>query len=233
MKRLIFIFLTLALLFSDNLFAQRKDFQSEFYFGASAGGSFTKIDFLPSVPQASKIGLLGGVAVKYISQNHLGLVTEVNYLQRGWKEEFDPESDFSYSRTLNYIEIPFMTHIYFGNRMRFIVNLGPQISYLLSENHDMSQALADDIEARKEGYPDSKIGYQYNSISEMQKFDYGLLGGVGIEIQTAIGNFDIEGRYYFGLGDLFTSRRSEETYYFGRSAHRLIEGKLTYYIKIR
>jgi hypothetical protein len=157
---------------------------------------------------------------------------EANYSQRGWEEEFDPESGFSYNRTLNYIEIPFMTHVYFGNKTRFIINAGPQISYLLSENHEMSQALSDDIDARREANPDRTIGYQYNPFSEMQKVDYGLVGGMGIEIQTGIGNFDLEGRYYFGLGDIFTSRRSENAY-FGRSAHRLIEGKLTYYIKIR
>ena len=96
----------------------------------------------------------------------------------------------------------------------------------------MSQALADDLEARREANPDLPIGFQYNPISEMQRVDYGLVGGVGMEVQTGIGSFDLEGRYYFGLGDIFTSRRSENAY-FGRSAHRLIEAKLTYYIKIK
>ena len=36
MKRILFIFLTLALLISDNLFAQRDNFLGEFYFGAGA-----------------------------------------------------------------------------------------------------------------------------------------------------------------------------------------------------
>jgi hypothetical protein len=232
MKRILFIFLTLALLISDNLFAQRDNFLGEFYFGAGASALATRVDFLPSVPQTLKIGVSGGIAAKYVSQRNLGLIVEANYSQRGWEEEFDPESGFSYNRTLNYIEIPFMTHVYFGNKTRFIINVGPQISYLLSENHEMSQALSDDIDARREANPDRTIGYQYNPFSEMQKVDYGLVGGMGIEIQTGIGNFDLEGRYYFGLGDIFTSRRSENAY-FGRSAHRLIEGKLTYYIKIR
>ena len=232
MKRILFIFLTLALLISDNLFAQRDNFLGEFYFGAGASALATRVDFLPSVPQTLKIGVSGGIAAKYVSQRNLGLIVEANYSQRGWEEEFDPESGFSYNRTLNYIEIPFMTHVYFGNKTRFIINAGPQISYLLSENHEMSQALSDDIDARREANPDRTIGYQYNPLSEMQKVDYGLVGGMGIEIQTGIGNFDLEGRYYFGLGDIFTSRRSENAY-FGRSAHRLIEGKLTYYIKIR
>jgi len=77
------------------------------------------------------MGIHGGMAVKYISEKHLGLIAEVNYSQRGWTEEFDPTDGFSYNRRLNYLELPIMTHIYFGNKIRFIVNIGPQISFLL------------------------------------------------------------------------------------------------------
>jgi hypothetical protein len=51
--------------------------------------------------------------------------------------------------------------------------------------------------------------------------DYGLAAGIGMELKTGIGVFDLEGRYYFGLGDIFTSRRSEQAY-FSRSASRVI-----------
>lgn len=232
MKRLKLALLALTFLITNNLFAQRELFTGEFYFGAGAGASAASIDFLPSVPQTKKIGFFGGVAAKYVSQKHLGVIVEANYSQRGWEEDFDPESGFSYNRTLNYLEIPFMTHVYFGNKTRFIFNAGPQLSILLNDSQEMSQALADDLEARREANPDLPIGFQYNPISEMQRVDYGLVGGVGMEVQTGIGSFDLEGRYYFGLGDIFTSRRSENAY-FGRSAHRLIEAKLTYYIKIK
>ena len=55
MKRILFIFLTLALLISDNLFAQRDNFLGEFYFGAGASALATSVDFLPSVPLTLKI----------------------------------------------------------------------------------------------------------------------------------------------------------------------------------
>ena len=69
---------------------------------------------------------------------------------------------------------------------------------------------------------------QYSPSDALKKIDYGLTGGVGLELETGVGNLNLEGRYYFGLGDLFESRRS-----LSRSAHRLIEAKLTYYIQIR
>ena len=89
--------------------------------------------------------------MKYISEKHLGLIMELNFVQKGWREFFDPEQqpDFAYQRTLSYLEVPFLTHVYFGNRVRFIFNAGPKISFLLGENHEMSSALADDLAAKR------------------------------------------------------------------------------------
>ena len=65
----------------------------------------------------------------------------------------------------------------------------------------------------------------------MKRFDYGLLGGLGMALKTPIGDMDLEGRYYFGLADLFSTRKTDKTY-LSRSAHRMIEGKLTWYFKM-
>ena len=215
-----------------SLYSQKKVFDNELYIGVGGGAYASSVDFVPSIPQNQKIDFFGGVSAKYITQNHLGLIIEANYSRRGWEEEYDSESDFSYSRTLNYLEVPFMTHIYFGDKARFIINVGPQISFLLNDKQSMSSALASDVEARQAVDPNAPIGVQYSPFSELNRFDYGIVGGVGMTLQTGIGNFDLEGRYYFGLGDVFESRRSKNSY-FGRSAHRLIEAKLTYYIKAR
>lgn len=215
-----------------SLYSQKKVFDNELYIGVGGGAYASSVDFVPSIPQNQKIDFFGGVSAKYITQNHLGLIIEANYSRRGWEEEYDSESDFSYSRTLNYLEVPFMTHIYFGDKARFIINVGPQISFLLNDKQSVSSALASDVEARQAIDPDAPIGVQYSPFSELNRFDYGIVGGVGMTLQTGIGNFDLEGRYYFGLGDVFESRRSKNAY-FGRSAHRLFEAKLTYYIKAR
>ncbi|MDR2815977.1 MAG: PorT family protein [Proteiniphilum sp.] len=223
----------LVFLSAAPLHAREKDpFKNELYLGAGVGGLFSKVDFVPRVPQVYKQGVYGGISAKYISEKYLGLIMELNFAQRGWKEEFDPSStDFSYSRTLNYIEIPFMTHIYFGRKARFIVNAGPQVSLLVGDNQKMSRALSDDVDSRRADNPGTRIGMQYEGMYELKRIDYGLVGGIGMEFKTGVGDFDLEGRYYFGLGDVFTNRRSEEAY-FSRSASRMIEAKLTYYIRI-
>ncbi|WP_286849229.1 MULTISPECIES: porin family protein [unclassified Proteiniphilum] len=231
MKRF-FSIVSVILMCSSFIYAQKETFKSELYIGAGGGVASSSMDFVPGIQQKLNIGFHGGIAAKLISEKHLGLIGELNFAQRGWKEEFDPELGFDYSRTLNYVEVPFMTHIYFGNSFRFIINVGPQISFLIGDKQKMSQALADDLEARRSASPDARIGVQYSPRSEMSVVDYGLIGGAGVALKTPIGDFDLEGRYYFGLGDLFTSRRSENAF-FSRSAHRAIEAKLTYYVKIR
>ncbi|MGI6074428.1 MAG: porin family protein [Fermentimonas sp.] len=215
-----------------SLSAQQNNFEKKLYVGVNAGATAAKIDFMPSVPELFKYGVVGGVSAKYISEKYLGLILEVNFSQRGWKEDFTEEPELSYERTLNYIEVPLMTHVYAGSKnVRFIFNAGPQVSFLLSDNSAMSESLAQRLQEQKESNPDTRYGYQYRPIGEMNKVDYGIVGGMGVELNTAVGTFDLEGRYYFGLGDVFTNRRNKQAY-FSRSAHRLIEAKLTYYFRV-
>lgn len=232
--------LSIVLLFffcTGQLFSQKKEFKSQLYIGIGGGALISSVDFVPAVLQKSRYGIVGGVSAKYISEKSLGLLLELNYAQRGWKEDFPSESGFAYNRTLNYLEIPMMTHVYFGKKFRFIFNAGPQIGFLIGNSDKMSYALAADVDKKRREKPDARIGIQY--VSELQKFDYGLIGGTGMEFQTGIGNFALEGRYYFGLGDIFQSRKttgsvtSDPKGNFSRSAHRIIEAKLTYYINIK
>lgn len=231
MKRfLLFSLIFLSPLFS---FAQRNSFTKELLIGVGGGINVNSIDFLPHIAQSFNSGMQAGLSAKFISQKHLGLIAEVNFSQHGWKETFNTEQDFSYSRTLNYIDIPFMTHLYFGDTFRFFVNAGPQLGLLIGDKQNMSNSLSEDIAARQAANPDKKIGFQYAPISNMIRFDYGIVGGLGVELRTLLGNFDLEGRYYFGLSDIFTNKKTDANYFFARAAHRMIEARLTYYIKLR
>jgi len=228
MKR-IFVFFTIffvVVLWAD---AQKNTFKPELYIGAGGGYMFAKVDFQPKVSQVMKNGVVGGISAKYISEKYLGLLVEVNFAQRGWKESFDANSDYAYTRTLNYLEIPLMTHVYAGNKVRFIFNIGPQIGILLGSSSDMSQALKEYVDVQtasaEEGEPIPEQRYDEAN----KKFDYGIIAGTGLQFKTGIGDFDLEGRYYFGLGDVFNNTVSD---YYSRSAHRVIEAKLTYSIKI-
>ncbi len=117
--RKISIFLCIFL-FSANLFAQPSSEKPEIYFGTTQGISASMINFSPSVNQGMLLGYNGGLIFRHITEKNVGLQVELNFFQHGWKE-----TDSIYSRRLNYIELPFMTHIYFGNKSRFFFNIGP------------------------------------------------------------------------------------------------------------
>ncbi len=219
MRKLILVsFLSLIVCASAS--AQKKDFENQLYVGASCGALISSVDFVPNVFQEINFGMTAGVSAKYISQKHLGMILEVNFAQRGWQEEFQAGTNLAYSRTLNYLEIPIMTHIYFGEKARFIINLGPQVSFLLGDKENANTNFINQ----------NPQGTQYKEIEH--RFDYGLIGGLGMEVNTPIGSFDLEGRYYFGLCDIFDNKRETDIQKFSRSAHRVIEAKLTYYFKL-
>jgi hypothetical protein len=59
-----------------------------------------------------------------------------------------------------------------------------------------------------------------------KKFDYGIAGGIGLEFShRKLGHFMIEGRYYYGLGDMYDNSKRGK---FGRSANQTLMIKLTY-----
>lgn len=222
---------TLVMIISlGSTFAQKKIFDKEYYIGFNGGGMSSSIDFQPSKSQITNLGIQGGVTAKVITENHLGLQLEVNYSQKGWSEEFEPESDYEYTRTLHYVEMPFMTHIYFGNKTRFVINAGPQIGYMFGDATSMSNSFKKYLEDMTAISPDEPAIAQYNS--QLKRFDYGIAGGAGMELKTGIGNLQLEGRYYFGLGDIFENRKSKNNI-FNRSANRNIIVKLTYFFQVK
>lgn len=204
-------------------------FQSDFSIGVGGGITLNKVDFVPRILQTYKKGFWGGISFRYISENHLGLQAEINLSNRGWKEDWtQTDSTYLFSRSLNYLEIPVLTHIYFGKNSRFFVNIGPQFSYFLGDQKNMNAPLSTYIKKQKQAFPDNpNIAAQYNEVQK--KLEYGLAGGMGMEFRSGIGYFDLEGRYYFGLSDIFNNRKADA---FSRSAHRMIEAKVTYFFPI-
>lgn len=215
MIRYLFLIASLLFLSIGNGQAQNNSFKQELAVGVSFGMNFSSISFAPKVNQKMKQGYQGGVTLRWITENHLGLQAELNYAQQGWQEAFEEQPEYKYSRTINYIELPFLTHIYFGgNRCKFFLNLGPKIGYALSES----------TESNLNGAEPNRNNMQHDMPVE-KKFDWGLCGGPGLEISTGIGHFLLEGRYYYALGDIYGSQKKDP---FARSASQTIGVKLTY-----
>lgn len=195
-------------------------FRQELAVGASFGTTFSRVSFAQTrVPQTMKMGYTGGLTLRWLTEKNLGLQAEVNFVQQGWNEKFEDQPQYYYKRTLNYVEVPILTHIYFGNkRVRFIFNLGPKVGWFLNES----------TEENLNGASPNTENTQHDMALE-RKFDWGLCGGPGLEIRTGIGSFLIEGRYYYALGDIFNSHNED---YFSKSSSQVISAKITYLLPI-
>ncbi|MDE5875999.1 MAG: PorT family protein [Muribaculaceae bacterium] len=179
-------------------------------FGVKGGAGVSRVFFNPSVRQKLKVGGTAGVTFRYIEEKYFGLIAECLWTQRGWKENFDKfqKLPYKYERTLNYIQIPVMAHIYFGRRGRFFFNAGPEVGIFIGES---SKSNFDPWHT--EDLPDFPNRNRTNSQMTMkasQKFDYGISAGLGGEFNiNRIQSVCIEARFYFGLGNIFPSARAD------------------------
>jgi hypothetical protein len=206
--------------------AQSTEFRPEWSFGLNAGATLSSIGFLPRVPQTLLVQESGGLTARYVSEKNCGLQIELNYTLRGWKERADTVSHFNrYSRSLAYIELPVLTHFYFalGKRTRMVINLGPQIAYNVGERE-----LEKELIAPPAGGEPMVPAYYDANYRVGNKFDYGIAGGLGMEVRTGIGNFVLEGRYAYSLSDVFNNTRGD---LFQSSHNQVIGIKLTWMLR--
>lgn len=231
MKIRFLIPLVLTMLSVGTANAQR-EYSPNFSIGGRAGATLSSVAFTPEVHQSMIQGVTFGVTARYTEEKIFGLIAELNITQRGWKENFarDEAPQFQYSRTLTYVQIPFLTHIYFGSRkVKGFFNLGPEVGFVIGESIKSNF----DYHNYK-NIPDFPQGYrtneQLNKAIE-NKFDYGIAGGAGIEFFINRRNsILVEGRYYFGLGNIFKDSKRD---FFAASRGSSIEITLGYFFRLR
>ena len=183
--------LILVLIFvSASLYAQARLDKPEMYIGANLGVTESMINFSPAIPQGFLMGFNGGVVFRYIAEKNVGIQAELNFSQRGWTE-----SSGLYSRQLNYIELPFMTHIYVGRKNRFFFNLGPKISYLISERVILNSTI-ESVDAQ-------------HVTSVEHPFDYGLCTGLGMLFNIKGRIIQLDTRANYSLSNIFADTKRD------------------------
>lgn len=203
-KSILSLLLAALFLCVGNLAAQTL-YSANIALGVKGGVNFSRVEFTPSVAQSMIAGGNAGITFRYIEENHFGFIIEANWEQRGWKEDFE-DKPFNYERTLNYIQVPFLAHIYFGRRGRFFINAGPSVSFFLGESTKSNFDYA-----HVGSVPNFPVhtSYQY-AMPVHQKVDYGISGGIGGEFSINRRNsIYLDARFYFGLGNVLKSGRAE------------------------
>ena len=234
--RLIFFFL--LLLSAMPILAQVGEPRSAIAVGFNGGVSMNSIGFDPTIKQKQYIGPTMGATLRITSEKYFkslcSLQIELNYAQLGWNENVmnsqSVELPDTYKRRLDYIQLPFLARMAWGYEKKgamFYVLAGPQIGYCFNEKSIRSDVWT----TNAEGNPDrpNNLYAQYDMKLD-RKFDYGITAGLGIEVNTKIGHFLIDGRYYYGLSDVFNNGKKDV---FSRSNNGTIIAKFTYLIDIR
>ena len=233
----------LLLMLSLPLYAQIGDHRNDLSVGVNAGYIMSNVGFTPKVTQDSHTGMTFGLSMRYTCEKYFtticSIAAELNYARIGWKERLLTASDQpvvnavtglpeSYQRDINYIQLPIFAHLSWGREkkgMQFFFKAGPQFGYMLGESTKTNFNFADRNTADR-----SNQTCAQDTMAVENKFDYGIAAGLGVEYSIPrVGHFLLEGRYYYGLGNIYGDSKRD---YFAKSNHSNIVIKLTYLFDI-
>ena len=205
--------------------------------GVSGGIALNTIGFNPTIKQSMHIGETFGVVARFTSEKYFktycALQLEVNYTRLGWREnvlnaQSEPLPD-TYRRDIHYLQFPLLARLGWGREYKGFMGYflaGPQVGYCLGEKSQQSNFTLD-----AEGNPDRPNGmFEQYHMNVEKKFEYGITAGLGVELSTIAGRILLEGRYYYGLSDIFKNSKKDV---FGRSNNNTIVAKITYLFDLK
>lgn len=199
----------------------RSRFEEEISVGVQGGMALSQVRFMHNdITYANNLGDLGyrkgadvGVAVRFIAQKHFGLQLEASYIQGGWYERWNDytvvnEQQFiggTIEREIDYLSIPLLAHIYFGNTHRLFFNFGSKMGLLMKTGETKTNLTAGQQQAiLTNNWNDPRL----NEDIEENNVDFGLCVGAGYEIRLSKLSILAEARWNYGLKDVFEHDRS-------------------------
>ena len=225
-------------------FAQVGEYRTDFALGFNGGMAMSNVSFMPIVPQSMLNGPTFGLTARYTCEKYFksicAVVAEVNYAQVGWDERIwdindDPvinnETGLAeeYSRVIDYVQVPVFARLGWGRERRGFqayFQIGPQIGFYLSEKTKTNFDIDNPNMAKRVSVIS---GPKYSNMYHMpveNKFDYGIAGALGVEFTAPkLGHFMVEGRYYFGLGNIYGNSKRD---FFSKSNIQNIVIKASY-----
>jgi len=219
MRRLLKLLLLLPLLIGTTSASAQKRIPRELHFGAIGGANISQYAFFPSLSQKWSQGYTGGVAMRYIEETLFGLQAELLLTQRSYADDYETHPEWSYQRSLLYVEMPIMAHVYFkiGDRHEVSFDAGPKLGWYLSD--EITDGMPADF-----GQPGSETeGYTsaHHTLEVTKKFAYGIQAGLGYEFKFNKDlSLQLQGRYYYGLGNLWPDSKADD---FQQSSNQSIQ----------
>ncbi len=133
-----------------------------------------------------------GADVAFVADFPIGILSispEFHWLQKGGKIEDLQGSVGEVSRTFNYLEIPLLLKLNFGQKVGFFLLAGPSVGYLLNGTDKDMDGSTTDID-----------------LDFYKRVEYGAHAGAGI----GLGPIRVDVRYIFGLNDIFDDAQDIE-----------------------
>ena len=173
--------------------------QVETQFGVRAGFNVTTIDQETDFQDAEepwRPGFNIGIASQFRTGEMFSIAPELLYTQRGYLVEYNTggERNVRY----DYLSLPVMFRLAFGDILKGYVNVGPTFGYLLSGNFrqegdilGVNFEIDEDINFDSDGVEDWDL--------DANRFEAGGAIGGGIQLDTEGGSFLIDLRYVHGF----------------------------------
>ena len=226
-KRLVIVVLLLC---PGILSAQVGERRSDLAVGVNGGIAMNRVSFNPTVKQTMHNGATMGLTVRYTCEKYFSSIcavqAELNYARLGWEEVIETSND-TYRRDVDFLQLPIFARMAWGREQRgfqFFVMAGPEFDLYLGDSDQRGGEWSSATLAERP----NNVTAQYD-LPIQRKLEYGITAGAGLELSTAIGHFQLEGRYSFGLIDMFDNGKKDA---FGRSANGAIIIKAAYLIDL-
>lgn len=173
MKHLLYFLMTLFLA-TNTLYAQT----SKIDFGLQGSPSLISMhgnEILSELNQAG-LGFSVGISAQFHVHKHWSVVTDINFERKGANSDGvltdnlgEVIGTFRSQQQFDYLALPVLVRYHFGEQIRFFVNAGPYVGYLLQQNNKISSDLIG---------PSS-----YSSKADFKSLDYGVSAGFGMTAQ--------------------------------------------------
>jgi hypothetical protein len=205
--------LLLFISFRVFLIAQ-ESFEPTTHVGIHGGINFSSVNFNPTIKEEFLPSQAFGIYLRHVSEPHIGIQIELNAAGKGWKEVID--SVGTYTRKIQTFNLPLMAAFIAGSRvLRFAFTLGPYVDYRRQDKEVI------DI-------PDQSYYRPHYLVPLADKWEFGFIGGVAVELHTKIGGFAIRASYSHALTNLYPLNKG--TFYFSGSRMMVIHGGIGYFV---
>lgn len=183
---------TLLFVFAGNFsYAQNNRYE----WGIECGPNLSTFKDQPGFDVRTKVFFSGGVSFQYNSKKIFSFRTGLYYQKKGYQQEVKNKgfsTGIVYASTeiisnYHYLTLPLLVRATFGKKVKFFMNAGPYVSYL------MVQRFTSELSKAPVNAENNK---NFNGIKD---WDLGITGGVGIAIPLKSWLISLEVRNYFGI----------------------------------